>query len=111
MSSSTNSVAPFLGGTTRDALEALGITQFPSEFGWYQVIGGLIVQGGKVDVTGGATLAVPFAAPYGKQVLGTWIQVMAGAGNNAYIIPTDLTTFSIVNGVGNRTYYWLSLGV
>lgn len=106
-----NSVTPFSGGTTRDALEALGITQFPSGTEWFQVIGGLIVQGGKVDVTGGATLAINLNAPYEKQVLGTWIQVMAGAGNNAYIIPTDLTQFSIVNGVGNRTYYWLSLGV
>ena len=109
--SSYNSVAPFLGGSTLDALEALGITQFPSEFAWYQVIGGLIVQGGKVDVTGGATLAINLNAPYEKQVLGTWIQVMGGAENGAYIIPTSLSAFSIVNGVGNRTYYWLSLGV
>lgn len=109
--SSYNSVTPFTGGSTKDVIEALGITQFPSEFEWFQVIGGLIVQGGKIDVTGGATLAINLAAPYEKQVLGTWIQVMAGAENGAYIIPTSLSAFSIVNGVGNRTYYWLSLGV
>lgn len=109
--SSYNSIAPFIGGTTRDVIDALGITQFPSEFGWFQVIGGIIAQGGKADVADGATLAINFAAPYGKQVLGTWIQVMAGAENGSYIIPTNLNTFSIVNGVGARTYYWLSLGV
>lgn len=112
MSSSTNSIPPFTRGTTRDALEALGITQFPSAVEWYQVIGGLIVQGGYVTVGSSATLAIPLVAPYEKQTLGVWIQVVGGAENGASVAaaPT-LDSFSIVNGVGARDYYWLSLGV
>jgi hypothetical protein len=111
MSSSYNSIAALTGGTARDALEALGITQFPSAAEWYQVIGGLIVQGGSVAVGDGATATVNLVAPYEKQTLGVWIQVSGAAGNNAHVATVGLTSFQIVNGSGARTYYWLSLGV
>jgi len=111
MSSSTNSIPPFLGGSAADALESLGITQFPSEFGWYQVIGGLIVQGGKVSVGDGATLVVDLNAPYEKQTLGVWIQVVDGTANTAYVASVSLADFELINGAGARDFYWLSLGV
>jgi hypothetical protein len=112
MSAGTNSVPPFLGGTTKDALEALGITQFPSETEWYQVIGGLIVQGGLVEIEDGALAVVEYSAPYEKQILGLWIQVVGGTENGAVITaPLALDSFSITNGTGDRGYYWLSLGV
>jgi hypothetical protein len=111
VSGSYNSVPPLIGGSTRDALEALGITQFPSATEWYQVIGGIIVQGGRVAVADGATVTVNLVAPYEKQVLGTWTQVSGSAGNDAYVTSVGLTSFQIVNGSGARTYYWLSLGV
>ena len=111
MSSSYNSIPPFTGGTSRDALEALGITQFPSETDWFQVLGGLIVQGGFAAVGDGATLTVNLNAPYEKQDLGVWIQVVGAAANTAHVASVALDSFDIVNGVGARDFYWLSLGV
>ena len=111
MSSSYNSIPPFTGGSTQDALEALGITQFPSETSWYQVIGGIIVQGGKVATSDGATVTVNLVAPYEKQLLGVWTQVIDAAENGSHVASIGLNSFQIVNGAGDRTYYWLSLGV
>lgn len=111
MSANTNSIPPFLRGTTKDALEALGITQFPSEFEWYQVIGGLIIQGGKVDLAGAAALTINLPAPYEKQHMFTIIQVVDATDNNGYVANVILSAFDIQNGAGARTYYWLSLGV
>lgn len=109
--SSYNSVPPIAGGTAGDVIEALGITQFPSATEWYQVIGGIIVQGGRVSIASGVTATVNLVAPYGKQFLGAWIQVIDVASNNAHITAVSLNSFQIVNGVGLRAYYWLSLGV
>lgn len=111
MSASYNSIPPFQGGSVRDALESLGITQFPSGTSWYQVIGGLIVQGGSVDIADVATTTINLVAPYEKQLLGIWTQVVGGTANTAYITGADLDSFQIVNGSGARTFYWLSLGV
>ena len=111
MSSSTNSIAPFLGGSVKDALESIGITQFPSEFEWYQVIGGVIIQGGTVSVGTGAVLTVNLPAPYEKQHLLTLTQVVGAVANTAYVTTVTLSSFDIQNGVGDRTYFWLSLGV
>ena len=111
MSSSYNSIAPFSKARLDEVQDAIGITQFPSETEWYQVIGGLIVQGGSVDIAGAATATISLHAPYEKQLLGIWTQIVGGAGNNAYVTGADLDSFQIVNGAGARTYYWLSLGV
>lgn len=111
MSSNINSITPFLGGTVAEIIESIGITQFPSATEWYQGIGGLVVQGGLVQVLGGATLLVPFNAPHEKQVLGVWTQVVGAIDNNGYVNAVGLASFEIVNGAGARSYYWLSLGV
>jgi hypothetical protein len=112
MSSNINSIAPFLGGTTKDALESIGITQFPAAASWYQVIGGLIVQGGYVEMSATTSATIPFNAPYGKQVLGVWLQTVDGSANGAHISASPaLDSFEIVNGSSDRFYYWLSLGV
>jgi hypothetical protein len=111
MSTNVNSIFPFSKARLEEVQEAIGITQFPSATGWYQVIGGLIVQGGSIEVDTSATLAIPFHAPYEKQLLGVWLQVYGAAANNGYVSAPGLTSFQITNGVGVRTYYWLSLGV
>lgn len=111
MSGSYNSIFPFSKARLDEVQEAIGITQFPSETSWYQVIGGLIVQGGFVSVGDGATLTVALNAPYEKQVLGVWIQVEGGTANTAYITNVTTDDFDIVNGAGARDFYWLSLGV
>lgn len=111
MSGSWNSVAPFSKARLDEVQDSLGITQFPSETEWYQVIGGLIVQGGRVSVGDAATLTVSLNAPYEKQVLGIWIQVIGGAANTAHLDAITTADFDIVNGVGARDFFWLSLGV
>lgn len=110
-SSNINSVLPYLRARTEDTVEALGITQFPSDTGWYQVISGLIVQGETIEVADGATVTVPFLAPFPLQVLGIFLQVTGAAPNAAYINNITLDSFDIVNGVGIRTYYWWAIGV
>lgn len=111
MSSSYNSIPALTGGSTRDALEALGITQFPSETSWYQVIGGIIVQGGYVTVASATTQTVNLVAPYEKQTLGVWLQTEGASHNAAHVDGVTLSSFEIHNGGGIRSYYWLSLGV
>lgn len=109
--SSTNSIIPYIGATIQDLQETIGITQFPSETSWYQVLGGLIVQGGLVEVGDGATLAVEFPAPYETQVLGVFTQVSGGTANTAHLTGVTTAGFNLVNGVGARSYYWWSVGV
>jgi len=111
VSSSYNSVTPFLGATPKELQESLGITQFPTAHEWYQVIGGLIVQGGYIEVASSSVLAVNLPAPYEKQTLGVWLQTEGAAHNTAYVDNVTLSSFEISNGVGIRHYYWLSLGV
>lgn len=111
MSSNTNGIPPFLDGTTKDALDAIGITQFPSATEWNQVLGGLVFQGGYVEVDSSAVLAINFSTPYEKQTLGVWIQTVGAAHNSAHISSPTLESFEIHNGAGVRQYYWLSLGV
>lgn len=109
--SNINSIVPYARGSKDDAIEALGITQFPSDTGWYQVLSGLIVQGDKETVADGATVTVPFLAPYPTQALGVFLQVTGAAPNAAYITNITTDSFDIVNGVGARTFYWWSIGV
>lgn len=111
MRANTNSIFPFSRARLDEIQESIGITQFPSEFEWYQVIGGIIVQGSLASVGDGATLVVDFPAPYEKQLLGVWLQVVGAAANTAYVNAAGLDSFEIVNGVGARDFYWLSLGV
>lgn len=108
--SNLNSIPPERG-TLREVQEALGITQFPDATSWYQVIGGLILQGGKISVGSSATGTVSLVAPYEKQFLGVFTQVVGAAGNSHYVNNVTLSTFDIVNGVGARDYYWWAIGV
>lgn len=107
----TNAILGLFKGTPEDVANAIGVTQFPIANHWYQTIGGLQVQGGLVEVAGGATLVVNFVAPYVTQLLGVFIQVATAAGNNAHVNAAGLNSFEIVNGAGNRSYYWFAIGV
>ena len=111
MSANTNSIFPFSKARLDEIQESIGITQFPTETEWYQVIGGVIIQGGRVSVGDAATLTIPFNAPYELQVLGIWIQVIGGTANTAYVDAVTTADFDIVNGAGARDFFWLSLGV
>lgn len=109
--SNTNAVPPFLGGSLESALEAIGITQFPSGTGWFQTIGGLLVQGDLKPVLASASLVIPFLAVFPKQVLGVWIQPVDAAPNGGYVNAVTLAQFTVVNGASDRSYYWWAIGV
>jgi hypothetical protein len=110
--SNTNSVIPYTGAKLKELADTIGITQFPDETSWYQVLGGLIFQGGKVSAAASAaTTVVDFPAPYPTQALGVWLQVSGAAGNNADVTISSLDSFNLNNGVGIRDYYWWSVGV
>lgn len=107
----TNSILPLFRGTPEEVANAIGVTQFPGPNTWYQIIGGLQIQGGYAEVGDAATLTVFFVAPYATQLLGVFIQVVGATGNAAYVNAADLDSFEIVNGVGDRSYYWFAVGV
>ena len=110
--SNTNSVIPYDKPTLKNVADTVGITQFPSETSWFQTIGGLIFQGGKVSAAASAaTTVVNFPAPYPTQALGVWLQVSGAAGNNADVTIPGLNSFNLNNGVGIRDYFWWSVGV
>lgn len=110
-----NSVPPHLQSSLSELRETIGTTQFSGVNAdeWAQVIGGLIIQGGKVTVPDGGTLTVNFPAPYPKQVLGVFPQVISNAVVPGWSITVpDLNTFVIYNPVGaDREYYWWAVGV
>ena len=80
-----------------ESQESIGITQFDAtdETRWFQIIGGLIMQGGTISGAG----AVEFPAPYEKQVLGVWI-------NNGTASGVSLAGFTASGG-----NYWFSIGL
>lgn len=108
---STNSVLPFLGGNQEETSDAIGITQFPSAGNWFQVLGGLTIQGGKVSVLSGATLSVAFNAPISKEVLGVFIQPIGTATVSYRVNSVTLNDFAIVNGAADQDFYWWAIGV
>lgn len=109
--SNTNSIIPYTGAKLKELADTIGITQFPDETSWYQVLGGLIFQGGKIGIGGGVTQAIDFVAPYEKQLLCIHTEVLGAAPNGHYVTGEDLTGFDIVNGASGRTYFWWSVGV
>lgn len=112
---SWNSVPGFTPDSTRAIQEAAGITQFPSENSWYQVMNGLYIQGGKVTVGAGAVLVVPFLIAFPLQNLGVFTQgLVAGVGNGYVNIDpagTSLIQFTAVNTGAAKDFYWWALGV
>lgn len=102
---------PYLRGTPEETADAIGITQFPSETNWYHTIGGLLIQGGLIEVLSGVTLTVDFNAAYPKQVLGVWLQPIGTSALPWNVDAVTLDTFDIVNGAADQEYYWWAIGV
>lgn len=107
----TNSVPPFFGASNKELLETIGVTQFPSDVEWFQVIGGLVVQGGYVEIPDTSSLVINLPAPVSKQILGIYTQVVGQTENGAYIDNITLSEFELFNGAGDRFYYWWAIGV
>ena len=95
--------------------EQAGITQFPDASGWYQMMNGLLVQGGIVNVGLNASLVVPFKIAVPTQVLGIFTQAaIAGVGNGYGTVDpvgTNLQQFTLVNTGPAKDYYWWCIGV
>lgn len=107
----TQGVLPYLRGTPEETADAIGITQFPSEGNWFQTIGGLLIQGGKIEVGSAATLTVNFNAAYPKQVLGVFVQPTGTSLLGFSVNTITLDTFDIVNAAVVRDFYWWAIGV
>ena len=109
-----NSTGGYSNTSVEELRDAAGITQFPSATSFFQLINGLQIQGG---ITGsiaiGATLVVPFPAPYETQVLGVFLQPVNAAASYGSIDPsgTNLTQFTIKNGIVAGAFYWWAIGV
>jgi len=112
---SWNSIPGFTPDSARAIQEAAGITQFPAESQWYQIINGLYIQGGKVTIGAGATLIVPLVISVPTQILGVFTQgLVAGVGNGYVNIDpagSDLEQFTAVNTGAAKDFYWWAIGV
>jgi len=113
MSSNINSVNPYVGASLAELQDSLGVTQFPGQYTWYQIIGGLVVQGGFEIFTGAAIRTVNLVAPFQKQVLNITISpTSASNGPHGHIVAgVGLTSFQIDHHGPNASYFWLAIGV
>lgn len=109
--SNQNSLPPFTNASLKDLLEAIGITQFISETNWYQVIGGLNIQGGfEETITTGDTIT--FNASFPKQVLGIFITAVGASSRQVAADTVTVDDFVLRhNGGGTGDFYWFAIGV
>lgn len=111
--SNRNAVSPFDSPSLRDLADSIGITQFPSETNWWQTMGGLLIQGGKIlGATHGAPVVVPFNVGFITQCLGVWCQEL---GTNAHSWSVNNVTknqFELILASGPaKDFYWWAIGV
>jgi hypothetical protein len=108
---SQNSIAPFVNANVGDLLETIGVTQFLGEYNWFQVLGGLILQGGLRDgVASGGLITLNTGFP--KQVLGVFITPKFPA--DVKFSAGDITTqsFKIFHDETDPVdFYWFAIGV
>lgn len=109
--SGQNSIPPFATPRATDIFNALGITQFPSETNWFQVIGGLILQGGFADNINTMT-TISFNTSFTKQVLGIFVQPVGTAAFADIVNSITLNDFVLIHGgAGAQDFYWFAIGV
>lgn len=109
--SGQNSIIPFATPRAQDLFNALGITQFQSETNWFQVIGGLLIQGGFIDnASTGATIT--FNTSFTKQILGVFLIPVAGAVISTAVNTVTVDDFVLVHNSGGASdFYWFAIGV
>lgn len=122
-----NSIPPIVGSppweqneAAQDALRALGVTQFVvgKDTNWYQVMGGLIVQGGYVTAaTADAITLVSFNASFTQKVMGIFVTPIYpapfGASNDASggVKDWTLDSFNLLNDGTQKDFFWFAIGV
>jgi len=106
-----NSLAPFVKATAEELLESIGVTQFIGEGNWYQVIAGLIIQGGKLTSVATGTL-VTFNTSFTRQTLNVIITPVAGAVISTAVNTVSVDDFVLVHNSGGASdFYWFAIGV
>ena len=108
------SVGAFSTTDPGEIRDAGGITQFPSDTSFFQILNGLQIQGGITDIIAiGGTLVIPFPAPYETQLLGVFLQPVNAAASYGSVVPagTNLTQFQVINGPVAGPVYWWAIGV
>lgn len=111
---SWNSIPGFSPDSERSLQEAAGITQFPDETSWYQVINGLQIQGGLTPVSAsGVDTTIAFLAPYKTQLLGVFLTPIDHPNASPAIVAasTDLTQFTFKHSGTITDFYWWAIGV
>jgi hypothetical protein len=119
MGSSNNAIAAYLGAPQKDSQESIGITQFPSEHEFNQIIGGLIIQGGKVSsIAANGQLTIPFNHPFPKKVLNIQITAISPDGTTAAtpkysgaVYSVTLNSFVLINDGSAGEFYWWAIGI
>ena len=108
-----NSVPSFLTPRAAELLAAAGITQFPSEFNWWQTIGGLFVQGGKVvGVSYPGPTVVPFNVGFPTQCLGVFCQEIGTNAHSWAVNNVTTAQFDLILSSGPaKDFYWWAIGV
>jgi len=107
-----NSTIPYNSPSLQELADTVGITQFQGTDSWFQVLGGLILQGGKVDIPDPADVSITFPAPYSKQVLGIFIEEIDGVGSVYTVVQTfNLTGFTIRHNHSGYSAFWFAIGV
>lgn len=121
-----NAIPPVVGSPAwerneagQDALRAIGVTQYvpTTDNLWYQVIGGLVFQGGIIiGAAANAVTPIVFNVPVSLKVLGVFVTAIfpaATAGNEASggVTNIALTGFDLVNDGALKDFYWWAIGV
>lgn len=109
--SNTNAIARLLQPSLQELSDSLGVTQFPSDVLWYQTLGGLLVQGGKVSVPGAGSLLISYNAGFPTQVLYVGAQPLDATGAFHITGYTSLNDFTLHNAGGVRNFFWWAIGV
>lgn len=113
--SNNNSILPFGVASLRELQETAGITRFEGD-SWNQVVGGLILQGGRASIGTNSSLPIAFPVPYPKKVLGIFTQgiypvISVAAGENEGVLgEITLIGFSFGNDATAKDYYWWAIG-
>lgn len=108
----SNSALGYSGDDIDAIREAFGITNFIGNTGFYQTIGGLIIQIGKTSAVPSPSY-VDFHVGFPKQAFGVWLQEIYPVGTDYghQIDQVSTTRFRVIHPAGNTAYYWLAIGV
>lgn len=108
---SQNSIPPFATARVKDLLETIGVTQFPSEKNWYQVLGGLLLQGGFIDNASTGT-TITFNTSFTKQVLGVFLIPVRATTIQFCVNTVTIDNFVVIHNSGvAEDFYWFAVGV